>query len=132
MIDAAAHVTASGKASLTEFEVLGSAAAADLTSWERGKAWASPVAGQVGACVVLCRPHTGRTHQIRVHLAHAGHPILGDEVYGLSGPGIARQALHAASLTVRHPVLCTDITICAPVPDDMRSLMRSCGLEVLL
>ncbi len=48
-----------------------------------------------------CAPRTGRTHQIRLHLAHAGHPIVGDDIYGIQGPWIARQALHAAALEVR-------------------------------
>ena len=51
-----------------------------------------------------CAPRTGRTHQIRLHLAHAGHPIVGDDIYGIQGPWIGRQALHAAALEVR-PVL---------------------------
>jgi len=48
-----------------------------------------------------CAPRTGRTHQIRLHLAHAGHPIVGDDIYGIQGPWIARQALHAAAREVR-------------------------------
>jgi 23S rRNA pseudouridine1911/1915/1917 synthase len=47
-----------------------------------------------------CAPRTGRTHQIRLHLAHAGHPIVGDDIYGIQGPWIGRQALHAAVLEV--------------------------------
>jgi 23S rRNA-/tRNA-specific pseudouridylate synthase len=51
------------------------------TSW--GCAAPEPSSIGQGCCLVCCRPVTGRTHQIRVHMAHAGHPLLGDEVYGL-------------------------------------------------
>ena len=56
------------------------------------------------ASLLHCRLHTGRTHQIRVHCAAAGHPLFGDALYG--GPalsGLNRQALHAARLTLAHP-----------------------------
>lgn len=56
-----------------------------------------------GAALVRCHPRTGRTHQIRIHMAHAGHPLMGDDLYGLEGPWISRQALHAASLGLKHP-----------------------------
>lgn len=57
-----------------------------------------------GASLMACTPHSGRTHQIRLHLAHVGHPIVGDELYGVSGPWIGRQALHAARLGFTHPL----------------------------
>ncbi len=78
--------------------------------------------------MVQCEPLTGRTHQIRVHLAHRGHPILGDDVYGLVGPWIDRQALHAACLTVRHPRSGQPLRIEAPLPEDMLLAMRTLGL----
>src|SRR5690606_35606320 len=56
-----------------------------------------------GHTLVRAKPHTGRTHQIRVHLWHLGAPILGDEVYGRRSGLIGRQALHARSLTLPHP-----------------------------
>jgi len=85
-----------------------------------------------------CRLETGRTHQIRVHMAHLKHPIVGDPVYGGSlklpkgaSPeliealrGFKRQALHAETLEFRHPVSGEPVRCTAPVPDDMQQLMR--------
>lgn len=62
---------------------------------------------------------TGRTHQIRVHLSHTGHPIVGDDLYGGSEE-MSRQALHAWCISFLHPVLKTQVEITAPLPDDMR------------
>ena len=62
---------------------------------------------------------TGRTHQIRVHLAHIGHPIIGDGMYGRRSSIIGRQALHAATLCFRHPHTAQEITVQAPLPVDM-------------
>jgi 23S rRNA pseudouridine1911/1915/1917 synthase len=62
---------------------------------------------------------TGRTHQIRVHLAHIGHPLLGDDLYGGNRDLIARHALHSAELTFIHPILQTQIHLQSPLPDDM-------------
>jgi 23S rRNA pseudouridine1911/1915/1917 synthase len=67
-----------------------------------------------------CRLHTGRTHQIRVHLASRGHPLLADALYG-GRPllGMQRQALHAAHLAFAHPVAGTALRFDAPLPDDL-------------
>jgi 23S rRNA pseudouridine1911/1915/1917 synthase len=88
--------------------------------------------------VLRCLLHTGRTHQIRVHLKSIGHPIIGDPVY--SGPqwrGIPdkrlqkaiasfdRQALHAVSLQIPHPKTDKLMSFAAEVPGDMRELIRS-------
>lgn len=54
--------------------------------------------------VVKCILETGRTHQIRVHMAHIGHPLIGDTLYGSSSPQISRQALHAYKITFVHPI----------------------------
>lgn len=74
-------------------------------------------------------PETGRTHQIRVHLAAIGHPILGDSQYGGRGRSrrlpIARQALHAESIAFEHPVSRERIFVRAPVPDDLANLLRA-------
>ena len=63
------------------------------------------VASRDGMTAVQCRLHTGRTHQIRVHLSHIGHPLLADRLYG-GAPGLQleRQALHAWKLALAHPV----------------------------
>lgn len=74
-------------------------------------------------------PRTGRTHQLRVHLAGIGHPILGDDLYGNASPLIARQALHAAVLCFREPGG-EDVTVYAPLPEDMRALLLRKGWEV--
>ena len=64
---------------------------------------------------------TGRTHQIRVHMSHIGHPVLGDWLYeGLNPLLIDRQALHAAKLTFTHPMTKERVTFGAPIPEDMK------------
>ena len=76
-----------------------------------------------GLSAVRCRLHTGRTHQIRVHLAHLGHPLLGDVLYGgRPGHGIERQALHAAALSFIHPITGDAMTWrCQPPGDFLRA-----------
>jgi len=72
-----------------------------------------------GLTAVRCRLHTGRTHQIRVHLAHRGHPLLGDVLYGGKvGQGIERQALHAAALSLAHPITGQSMVWRRQPPDD--------------
>jgi 23S rRNA pseudouridine1911/1915/1917 synthase len=79
---------------------------------------------------VPCTLETGRTHQIRVHLAHIGHPLLADTVYGgAPGAGLARQALHAFRLAFTHPVTGEAIDLHAPVPDDLRQAWSAWGLR---
>ncbi|MGK7865180.1 RluA family pseudouridine synthase [Falsiroseomonas sp. E2-1-a4] len=91
------------------------------------------------SCALLrCRLATGRTHQIRVHLAHIGHPVVGDPVYlrripaaarNLAGParemltGFPRQALHAATLGFNHPVTGAALSFSAELPPDMAALI---------
>ena len=83
---------------------------------------------QRGAALILCEPLTGRTHQIRVHLAHVGHPIIGDDLYGIEGPWLDRQALHAAALTLQHPRTGEEITVAAPLPRDYKTALEMLGL----
>ncbi|MGN0641853.1 MAG: RluA family pseudouridine synthase [Huintestinicola sp.] len=66
---------------------------------------------------------TGRTHQIRVHMAHIGHPLAGDDLYGGSREDISRQALHCGRMTLTHPVTGETITASAPLPEDMCTLI---------
>jgi len=106
------------------------------------------VVGRFGVCDLLrAELHTGRTHQIRVHLAHIGHPVIGDPVYGgggarrMTGPGRAvaerverltpRQALHAAELAFRHPITTVDLNFRSEWPEDLRpaldAVQADCG-----
>ena len=77
------------------------------------------------------RIETGRTHQIRVHLAHIRHPVVGDSVYGRKNldkklPTVpTRQLLHAESLTISHPSTNMPITFSAPLPQDMQAMIQS-------
>lgn len=71
-------------------------------------------------------PHTGRTHQIRVHAAHMGHPIVGDALYGKRAGGlIGRQALHAARLGFHHPETRKMVYFESPLPEDMKRLIAA-------
>lgn len=71
---------------------------------------------------VEARPVTGRTHQLRVHLAFIGHPLLGDDLYGVKSILINRHALHAYSIAFRHPMKGTDMHIISELPADMQAL----------
>ena len=72
--------------------------------------------------LVEASPITGRTHQLRVHFSHIGHPICGDTLYGFPSHFITRQALHAYKLTFKHPVHGNEITVKAKLPEDMMVL----------
>ncbi len=95
-------------------------------------------------CLLRLAIKTGRTHQIRVHLSAAGHPVVGDSVYGYKNPAralgldpkldhktaalinnVGRQMLHAASITFTHPETGKQMTCEAPLPDDMQALRRA-------
>ncbi len=81
-------------------------------------------------CLVQCTLHTGRTHQIRVHMAHLGHPLLGDAVYGGSPlGGMSRQALHAWRLAFEHPITGEPINLTAALPADMAQALQNLGLS---
>jgi 23S rRNA pseudouridine1911/1915/1917 synthase len=122
-------VRAGGRPAVTHWEVLERYLGRDGT----------PVAS-----LIACRLETGRTHQIRVHLASIGHPLLGDEVYGggfktkanqLAGEAkaaldaLGRQALHAYLLTVEHPSQGTNLEFRSELPDDLLCLRQSFGAQ---
>ena len=75
--------------------------------------------------IVEVHPKTGRTHQIRVHMAHLGHPLLGDTVYGKKNSRelIQRQALHAKLLAFKHPLSGSLVEYAADIPEDMRRII---------
>jgi 23S rRNA pseudouridine1911/1915/1917 synthase len=88
------------------------------------------VDGNAAATLVACRLHTGRTHQIRVHLAWLGHPLVGDVLYGgRAAWGLARQALHAARLGLRHPVLGRWMVWDSALPADLQQAIEAAGLH---
>jgi 23S rRNA pseudouridine1911/1915/1917 synthase len=89
------------------------------------------------AALVECRLETGRTHQVRVHMASIGHPLIGDPVYGRPGRAhgkllnelsFRRQALHAAELGFTHPVTRRRLSFASPVPPDMQELSNARGV----
>lgn len=107
-----------------------------ITYWETLETFIAPD-GQPVAALISCTLDTGRTHQIRVHLAHIGHPLMGDTVYGPGfktkaarlGPkaraaldALGRQALHACLLTLEHPGTGEVMSWQAPLPPDLAGL----------
>lgn len=79
---------------------------------------------------IQCRLETGRTHQIRVHMAAQGHPVLGDPVYGGARKGfpeLAGQCLHARRLTFRHPRTGETLTVECPLPDYFQAVLTRCS-----
>ncbi|MCK6506328.1 RluA family pseudouridine synthase [Myxococcota bacterium] len=90
--------------------------------------------------LVECRLETGRTHQVRVHMAHLGHPVLCDPLYrsnGLPPPAlrpllepIDHQLLHAWHLSIRHPITGAWLSFTVPPPADFRAVLAACDLEV--
>jgi 23S rRNA pseudouridine1911/1915/1917 synthase len=101
-----------------------------VTHWKRLKALRD-------AALVECRLETGRTHQVRVHMASIGHPLLGDPVYGrgksvhrqlLNQLDFRRQALHAAGLGFIHPVTKARLSFESALPSDMQELFTALGV----
>jgi len=101
-----------------------------VTHWTRLKQWRD-------SALVECRLETGRTHQVRVHMASIGHPLLGDPVYGrygkrlqevVKGLSFHRQALHAAVLGFTHPITKHRLSFQSDVPDDMQELFTALGV----
>jgi 23S rRNA pseudouridine1911/1915/1917 synthase len=81
-------------------------------------------------CLVRCKLHTGRTHQIRVHMASLGHPLVSDALYGgEAAAGLDRQALHARRLAFAHPCSAVALAFVAPVPDDLEHAIQALGLS---
>ena len=80
-----------------------------------------------GAALLRVHLDTGRTHQIRVQLAEAGWPILGDETYGVASPHLARQGLHAWRLSFPRPVDGVRVEVEAPVPADLQAALTVIG-----
>jgi 23S rRNA pseudouridine1911/1915/1917 synthase len=81
------------------------------------------------ASLIECRLHSGRTHQIRVHLHHLGHPVLGDKVYAPKlAKDFSRQMLHAWKLGFQHPRTGDWRSFEAPLPDDFREALKSVGI----
>lgn len=118
-----------------------------ITHYRAKEILAADAAGRPLASLLECELETGRTHQIRVHLSHMGHPLLGDQSYGggqakplaklkktLQSEAVAivagfnRQALHAAKLRLVHPKTREIMQFEAPMPADMETLMRSLRL----
>ena len=90
-----------------------------VTHWE-------VLARYQGVTHLRCRLETGRTHQIRVHLAYIGHPILGDTVYGAKKPvpGLTGQCLHATGLQFLHPSTGEKITLTCPLPEEFTKMLK--------
>ena len=90
-----------------------------VTHWE-------VIARYPGYTHLRCRLETGRTHQIRVHLAHLGHPILGDTVYGAkkSVPGLTGQCLHAVGLRFVHPRTGETVELSCPLPEEFTNMLK--------
>ena len=91
-----------------------------VTHWE-------VIARYPGFTHVRCRLETGRTHQIRVHMAHIGHPILGDTVYGAKKPvpGLTGQCLHAVALQFIHPRSGALVSLTCPLPPEFEQALRA-------
>lgn len=83
-----------------------------------------------GAALVECILHTGRTHQIRVHLSAVGHPLFGDEFYGGRTDLIKRQALHCSKMKFEHPVSCKKQQFYSELPPDMQDLLSKTRLNL--
>lgn len=126
-------VTEDGKQAMTKFKVIKSSVNIDISGYMPGVCMDQKtkdyVKSGISSCSLMeCMPLTGRTHQIRVHLAHLGHPIVGDDLYGITGPCINRHALHAAKLVLKHPETREELCVEAPLPEDFASAARSLHL----
>ena len=75
--------------------------------------------------VIKCKLETGRTHQIRVHMSHIGHPLLGDDLYGGNTSLISRQALHSYRISFIHPISKENVQYESSIPVDMHNFYNS-------
>jgi 23S rRNA pseudouridine1911/1915/1917 synthase len=106
VVDLALHA---GKAAQTDFDCLANAQA---------------------GCLIKCTLHTGRTHQIRVHLASIGHALVSDQIYGgAPAAGLQRHALHATRLAFAHPVTGQSLVFKAEPPADFSAALTCWGLN---
>lgn len=92
------------------------------THYARTASWAD-----AGVSLLEVRLETGRTHQIRVHLAAIGLPVVGDELYGRAGGPPTRLFLHAARLGFTHPATGAEIDVASPLPDDLAAVVAALG-----
>ena len=98
----------------------GKEARTDITCWDTTSAH----------CLVHCKLHTGRTHQIRVHMLSLGHPLVADVLYGGAPAGdMQRQALHAFRLSFVHPVTAEVLELAAEPPEDFLCAIEKLGLR---
>lgn len=116
-------VVAGGRPAVTRYRVLATATVAGV----------QPRHGAVTS--LACQLGTGRTHQLRVHLAAIGTPILGDPTYGPSGElsravGLERPFLHAAAIGLDHPVTGARVELYEPLPDELRTALQRAGLPM--
>ena len=89
-----------------------------------------PLDSNSQVCLVACQLHTGRTHQIRVHMAWLGHPLVGDTLYGgRVALGMERQSLHATRLRLLHPVSGEPMTLESAPPADFANALETAGLQ---
>ena len=90
------------------------------------------ISSSCGLSFVRAYPHTGRTHQIRVHLASLGFPVLGDSLYGNKEMNIrwavTRHLLHCQQICILHPISHTPLSFSAPLPDDMKNILEQLRL----
>lgn len=119
-------VVQDGKPSLTRYEV--------LSTWRLPETALPEGEGPEGngeeLSLVKLQLETGRTHQIRIHMAHIGHPLVGDAAYGMPSSLIDRAALHSWRLRVTHPVTREKVSIKAPLPPDIKRLLEGCTIPL--
>ena len=127
-----------GSPSLTLFRPVGVSGPLDAGLTSDGAASPAPLAPpgtlaalSAGVTLLCAAPRTGRTHQIRVHARAAGHPLVGDDLYGALVPSWApRQLLHAATLDLTHPATGDPLRLAAPLPADFVAALEAVGLPI--